>query len=62
MTYTATRNLKTRDRVFLKGDKINATEYIALTAEERGNFEPSHKFKPISERKMKDWDKHYFNW
>lgn len=49
MTYTAQRNVKTRDRVFLKGDKINATEYIALTAEERGNFKQD--FEPLSERK-----------
>jgi hypothetical protein len=62
MTYTCTRDFSTQGRDFTTGDKINATEYIALTAEERGNFEPSHKFKPLSERKMKDWDKHYFNW
>lgn len=38
MKYTCTRDFSTQGRDFTTGDKINATDYIALNAEERANF------------------------
>lgn len=49
MTYTAIRDFTAQGVNFTKGDKINMTEYIALTAEERRNFREDYK--PIKKRK-----------
>lgn len=49
MTYTATRDFSAKGRNFTKGDKINATEYIALDAKYRANF--TKDFKPLKVKK-----------
>lgn len=45
MTYTATRDFYAKGVNFTKGQKINATEYIALDAVYRANF--TKDFKPL---------------
>lgn len=49
MKYTCTRDFSTQGRDFTTGEKINATEYIALTAIERANFKQD--FVPLKEKK-----------
>jgi hypothetical protein len=49
MTYTCMSDFTAKGVNFTKGEKINMTQYIALTAEERLNF--IQDFKPLKTKR-----------
>jgi hypothetical protein len=49
MTYTCIKEFVAQDYPFRLGEKINMTQYIALTAEERLNF--IQDFKPLKTKR-----------